>query len=63
MENSTLGSFNSQLTLTSIQLRNRLLQLWLENPRQQLVASDAVGRLAPPWDSDKQLGNTAQPST
>jgi len=38
-----------------IQLRNRLLQLWLENPRQQLVASDAVGRLAPPWDSDKQL--------
>ena len=44
-----------------MQLRNRLLQLWLENPRQQLVASDAVGRLAPPWDSDKQLGNTTQP--
>ena len=38
-----------------IQLRNRLLQLWLENPRQQLVASDCLGRLQPPWDSDKQL--------
>ena len=24
------------------------------------MASDAVGRLAPPWDSDKQLGNTTQ---
>ena len=39
-----------------IQLRNRILQLWLENPRQQLVASDCIGRLQPPWDSDKQLG-------
>ena len=38
-----------------VQLRNRILQLWLENPRQQLVASDCLGRLSPPWDSDKQL--------
>ena len=38
-----------------VQLRNRILQLWLENPRQQLVASDCLGRLTPPWDSDKQL--------
>ena len=38
-----------------VQLRNRILQLWLENPKQQLVASDCLGRLTPPWDSDKQL--------
>jgi len=38
-----------------LQLRNRILQLWLENPRQQLVASDCLGRLAQPWDSDKAL--------
>ena len=43
-----------------IQLRNRILQLWLENPRQQLVASDCLGRLSPPWDSDKQLGKCAR---
>merc|ERR1719419_77324 len=38
-----------------LQLRNRILQLWLENPRQQLVASDCLGRLAQPWDTDKAL--------
>ena len=43
-----------------IQLRNRILQLWLENPRQQLVASDCIGRLQPPWDSDKPLGSDSK---
>jgi len=38
-----------------VQLRNRILQLWLKNPKQQLVASDCLARLTPPWDSDKQL--------
>eukprot|EP00090_Calanus_glacialis_P045560 TRINITY_DN8539_c0_g1_i1.p1 TRINITY_DN8539_c0_g1~~TRINITY_DN8539_c0_g1_i1.p1 ORF type:complete len:784 (+),score=291.53 TRINITY_DN8539_c0_g1_i1:46-2397(+) len=38
-----------------LQLRNRILQLWLENPKQQLVAGDCLGRLAQPWDSDKAL--------
>jgi len=38
-----------------LQLRNRILQLWLENPKQQLVSGDCLGRLAQPWDSDKAL--------
>jgi lysine-specific histone demethylase 1 len=38
-----------------LQLRNRILQLWLENPKKQLVAGDCLGRLAQPWDSDKAL--------
>jgi hypothetical protein len=31
----------------------RILQMWLENPKQQLRSEDALSRLPPPWDSDK----------
>ncbi len=34
-----------------LQIRNRILQMWLENPKQQLTAEEALKRLEPPWDS------------
>ena len=38
-----------------LQLRNRILQMWLENPKLQLVGPEALRRLEPPWDSDRAL--------
>ena len=38
-----------------LHIRNRLLQMWLENPKQQLVSKDALKRLEAPWDSDEAL--------
>ena len=35
----------------------RLLQMWLENPKLQLVAEEALKRLEPPWNSDEALVN------
>ena len=33
----------------------RILQMWLENPKQQLSSEDCLSRLQPPWDSDKPM--------
>ena len=38
-----------------LNLRNRILQMWLENPKIQLTAQDALKRLQPPWNSDEEL--------
>ena len=38
-----------------LHLRNRLLQMWLENPKLQLTSKDALKRLEPPWNSDEPL--------
>ena len=38
-----------------LNLRNRILQMWLENPKCQLTAQDALKRLQPPWNSDEDL--------
>merc|ERR1719309_1243800 len=38
-----------------LQLRNRILQMWLENPKLQLIGPEALKRLDPPWNSDKAL--------
>ena len=38
-----------------LNLRNRILQMWLENPKGQLTAQDALNRLQPPWNSDEAL--------
>ena len=38
-----------------LNIRNRLLQMWMENPKQQLCSDDVLTRLEPPWDSDKPL--------
>ncbi|XP_035207347.1 lysine-specific histone demethylase 1A-like [Stegodyphus dumicola] len=36
-------------------IRNRLLQLWLENPKQQLVFETALLHIEPPYNSDGPL--------
>jgi len=36
-------------------IRNRILQLWLENPKQQLTFEAALKEIEPPYDSDGQL--------
>ena len=36
-------------------IRNRLLQMWLENPKQQLTAKDAIKRVEAPFNSDEGL--------
>ncbi|XP_023320126.1 lysine-specific histone demethylase 1A [Eurytemora carolleeae] len=38
-----------------INIRNRILQMWLENPKLQLCSETTLSRLEPPWDSDKQM--------
>ena len=44
---------NSQKMFVGI--RNRLLQMWLENPKQQLTAKDAFKRVDAPYNSDEGL--------
>ena len=36
-------------------IRNRLLQMWLENPKQQLTEKEAFKRVEAPWNSDEGL--------
>ncbi|XP_005100139.1 lysine-specific histone demethylase 1A [Aplysia californica] len=38
-----------------LHLRNRILQLWLENPKQQLTFEAALQEIEPPYNSDGQL--------
>ncbi|KAG8197720.1 hypothetical protein JTE90_001642 [Oedothorax gibbosus] len=38
-----------------LHIRNRLLQLWLENPKQQLVFETALLQIEPPYNSDGPL--------
>ncbi|CAN8001383.1 unnamed protein product [Ixodes hexagonus] len=38
-----------------LHVRNRLLQLWLENPKQQLVFENALPQMEPPYNSDGPL--------
>ena len=38
-----------------LNLRNRVLQMWLENPKAQITSQDALKRLQPPWNSDEAL--------
>ena len=35
-----------------LNLRNRILQMWLENPKSQLTSQDALKKLQPPWVFD-----------
>lgn len=36
-------------------IRNRVLQLWIENPRQQLTVEQAISRLEPPNNNESKL--------
>lgn len=38
-----------------LHLRNRVLQMWLENPKVQLTLEDVQRKLQPPWNSDDAL--------
>ncbi|XP_076661793.1 lysine-specific histone demethylase Su(var)3-3 [Halictus rubicundus] len=38
-----------------LHIRNRLLQLWLENPKQQLIVENALPAIEPPYNSDTVL--------
>ncbi|XP_014665183.1 PREDICTED: lysine-specific histone demethylase 1A-like [Priapulus caudatus] len=38
-----------------LQIRNRILQLWIENPKQQLTIEHAVSQVEPPYNSDGPL--------
>ncbi|XP_012272310.1 lysine-specific histone demethylase 1A [Orussus abietinus] len=38
-----------------LHIRNRLLQLWLENPKQQLIIENALPSIEPPYNSDTIL--------
>ena len=38
-----------------LHLRNRILQMWIDNPKIQLTGEDALRKLEPPWNSDEQL--------
>ena len=38
-----------------LHIRNRLLQLWLENPKQQLIIENALPAIEPPYNSDTVL--------
>uniref|UniRef100_T1JI28 Lysine-specific histone demethylase n=1 Tax=Strigamia maritima TaxID=126957 RepID=T1JI28_STRMM len=38
-----------------LHIRNRLLQLWLENPKQQLIFENALPQIEPPYNSDGPL--------
>lgn len=38
-----------------LHVRNRLLQLWLENPKQQLLFENALPQMEPPYNSDAPL--------
>ncbi|XP_015917188.1 lysine-specific histone demethylase 1A [Parasteatoda tepidariorum] len=36
-------------------IRNRILQLWLENPKQQLLLENIMAQIEPPYNSDTSL--------
>ncbi|XP_029159001.1 lysine-specific histone demethylase 1A [Nylanderia fulva] len=38
-----------------LHIRNRLLQIWLENPKQQLIIESALPQVEPPYNSDTVL--------
>ena len=38
-----------------LHLRNRILQMWIDNPKIQLTGDDALRKLEAPWNSDEQL--------
>lgn len=38
-----------------LNIRNRILQMWLDNPKQQLILEHAIEKMEPPYNSDLQL--------
>ncbi|KAF7270664.1 hypothetical protein GWI33_016385 [Rhynchophorus ferrugineus] len=38
-----------------LNIRNRILKMWLDNPKQQLILDDAIRNMEPPYNSDLPL--------
>ncbi|CAG9853971.1 unnamed protein product [Phyllotreta striolata] len=38
-----------------LNVRNRILQMWLDNPKQQLILEQVLEKMEPPYNSDTQL--------
>lgn len=38
-----------------LNIRNRILQMWLENPKQQLIVEDVIEKMEVPYNSDLPL--------
>lgn len=38
-----------------LHVRNRILQMWLDNPKQQLIVEQAIEKMEPPFNSDVPL--------
>lgn len=38
-----------------LNIRNRILQMWLENPKQQLILEQAIDKMEAPYNSDVHL--------
>lgn len=38
-----------------LHIRNRILQMWLDNPKQQLTVEQAIDDMEPPYNSDEPL--------
>lgn len=38
-----------------LNIRNRILQMWLDNPKQQLIVEHAIEKIEPPFNSDVSL--------
>lgn len=50
-----VSSGPAQTQKVFLHIRNRLLQLWLENPKQQLIVENALPAIEPPYNSDTVL--------
>ncbi|CAL7943230.1 unnamed protein product [Xylocopa violacea] len=50
-----VSSGPAQTQKVFLHIRNRLLQLWLENPKQQLIIENALPAIEPPYNSDTVL--------
>nr|CAD7464250.1 unnamed protein product [Timema tahoe] len=46
---------SQRLLRNFLYIRNRLLQVWLENPKQQLVVEKGLRHIESPYNNDKQL--------
>ncbi len=42
---------NLQSQKCFLAVRNRILRMWLENPKRQITPEDALAKLEPPWNS------------
>lgn len=52
-----IGSGPPETQKVFLHIRNRLLQLWLENPKVQLTFENSLAKVEPPYNSDGALLN------